>query len=82
MRISAIPTDPGYRTDAAGTGRYDITLNGKRVKRCVTADTDSGYVIKYLRRNRGWLLNEAKDGVRTTRVFGQVHIYCNGELLA
>jgi len=79
MRVSVIPTDPGYRPDVAGGG-YSATLDGKRVDRCVTADTDRGYVVKLCLRDGRHIVDH--DDVRSTRIHGDVHIFWHGELLA
>lgn len=42
MRISALPADPGYRSDFH---RYVVFLDGAIVDRVVTADNEAGIVI-------------------------------------
>jgi hypothetical protein len=79
MRISADKADPGYRYEATGW-RYHATINGKPVKRCITADSDKGYVIKLALGPGGKYMIKGK--VRRTRVFGAVAIFKNGERIA
>lgn len=41
MRVSVTPGDPGYQRD---TQNFQITLDGERVERCLTADEEEGFV--------------------------------------
>lgn len=59
MRVSATQGDPGYLRDCQNV---EITLDGERVVRCLTADEEEGFVEVLVADDEGWLvLNETGD---------------------
>lgn len=50
MRISADRTDPAYEPCTAGVV---VMLDGERISGCVTADTDAGEIVRYIKDANG-----------------------------
>lgn len=64
-RISVFPADPGY-ADPDLTKRLTVTLDGKELERCVTADEETGeawcYVYPLVEASNGSFVTECLRG--------------------
>ena len=69
-RVSVLRSDPGYRPDA---WRYDAYLDGALVEYCLTADTNEGIAVAYVRDEKGCFIREG-DTFRTVTWPGKVEI--------
>jgi len=70
MRLSVDKTDPGYSSDAFGA---TVTLDGKLLGRCITADEESGEALCYATDADGNVL-EFDGGFKTVLHKGNVVI--------
>lgn len=74
MKVTMNQDDPCF--NPAINYNAHVTLNGVEVKMCVEADEESGYVIRYVERERWpkeWILGE-RDEWPTERIEGIVKI--------
>lgn len=73
MRLSVIPTDPGYREDA---GFYHVFFKGIILRNVITADEEKGEVLCYVQDNNGNAIKHPdKPGTFLTETKrGEVHI--------
>jgi hypothetical protein len=72
MRITVLDDDPGKRI-SPGAERYEVKLDGKIIKYCLTADDEKGLVISAVADERG--LMRARNGeVEKTTLYGRVEI--------
>lgn len=76
MRLSVNSDDAGYANWLALAGRsVHVRLNGELVNGCLTADTDTGFVLLAVKDVDGHvLLNEAGDDVASRVMYGAVTI--------
>lgn len=72
MRITVLDDDTGKRIKP-GAERYEVKLDGKIIKYCLTADDEKGLVICAVADERG--LMRARNGeVEKTTLYGRVEI--------
>lgn len=72
MRITVLDDDPGKRI-SPGAERYEVKLDGKIIKYCLTADDEKCLVICAVADERG--LMRARNGeVEKTTLYGRVEI--------
>jgi hypothetical protein len=72
MRVSVVPTDPGYRVQAYN---YSVLLDGVEQTQCITADEEQGYVVRYKTDAHGKLVfNAGTEACETEVVHGKVEI--------
>ena len=71
MRISVDPADPGY---VQGSSIYQVYLDGRQLKDCVTADEERGNLICYKHENGKPVINKAGDEFVLETLQGKVEI--------
>lgn len=70
MKVSADMNSPAFR----GYGRYEVFLNGEKVRYCVEADDAEGYVIVLRRNDNGYVLARDRLSIDRDRHEGVVVI--------
>jgi hypothetical protein len=55
-------------------GKVEVYVDGKKVRRCIEADEEEGYVVCYLEDEHGRLILDANKNPVTARVCGKVEI--------
>jgi len=70
MRISTEPGDIGYTQTSY---KWDVSLDGKQIRDCVTADEEQGLVVVLVRDEDGQLAIE-DDKIKTRVKRGMVHL--------
>jgi hypothetical protein len=73
MRTSVLKDDPGYKNFAFG--KYNIFLDGRPVRLCITADEEEGFVLVHAVGDDGKpYLNETRTETVKIRFQGKVEI--------
>jgi hypothetical protein len=85
MRVSVLSNDSGYRNHAtlrANGKRAHVTLNGEHQYECITADSEVGMVVRYLRNAAGALIvDRERERVVDEVVHGKVEIEIIDEMV-
>lgn len=55
-------------------GKVEVYIDGEKVRRCIEADEEEGYVVCYLADEHGRLILDANNNPVTARVCGKVEI--------
>lgn len=77
MRLSTDSSDPGYPAWRAlpSSAVAVVTIDGKPVSRCITADTETGYVLEYVLDDAGnHVLNDDRSEAKLRESYGVVRI--------
>lgn len=77
MRLSVMPGDAGYRAyrRLARSVRPRVLLDGAEVRRCVTVDTQRGFVLAFGVDAAGQaMINARRTGAKMERRYGRVEI--------
>ena len=75
MRLSTIESDPGYQPYLALMDKgltVDVTLDGKPIKHCITADANRGEAVVYAISDEGKALMSATGEVDTITLRGKI----------
>lgn len=71
MRISANSDDAGYTRTMPGVV---ILCNGKALSHVITADDETGYILRLQHQDGQFVLNDDKTDVLTEELHGRVEI--------
>jgi len=73
MRLTVDREDAAYDPNA-DTINVEILLDGVRKMNVITADTDKGLIVQYIRRPNGTFAENAAGGLMTQTIYGKVEI--------
>lgn len=68
------------RTDADYRKICYAYLNGERVTRCIAADEEAGYVVRYVTDEQGYVVVDESREPKTEKLTGVVRIEDTGRL--
>jgi hypothetical protein len=73
MRLSVLKDDPGYKNFVPG--KYQVYLNDRPIRLCITADEETGFVLCHGADENG-NPDVNKEGTETTKItfYGKVEI--------
>ena len=77
MRVSVDVNDPGFAAfkRLGGFGRIKVLLNGQALRRCITADSKTGWATVYEEDDQGRpIFNSKRNAARRKRVRGKIEI--------